>query len=407
MPRPAIQLAGFSSLAARGAVVALVLAYAVSVWGSGFDRLAETRPVASQPMVSRLVPALFRNAAHRADAARAMAQGKPDIARAAALAALDHDPLHRQPAALLGAALLAQNDFTAAEQAFRVAANMGWRDPMTQAYWYDAAIRQRDYGRAAQRVDAILRANPRVPALDDLVQPMTQTATGRAALAQQMAADPAWLDGYLNAPVRLDDEIMTARSGMIAAAGAAGLKLGCERPTHFTADLLRRGLRAEAQAIWQAHCPHRVASGGLLNGRFDNAASESGAAPFGWQRRGSGDVDMRFVPAKGGGQAAKISNSGAISRVFLTQAISLEPGRYLLRADVTAQNGPVSGQVAASAACGGAVITPLPAEGDIAAGGQWLNIGACGLQTLGLWVRPGAAVTIQNVRLDGGPSQRR
>ena len=34
-----------------------------------------------------------------------------------------------------------------AEAAFRVAARFGWRQPTTQAYWYDAALQAGDWPR--------------------------------------------------------------------------------------------------------------------------------------------------------------------------------------------------------------------------------------------------------------------
>ncbi len=388
MAGPATRLAGRHGLAARLAISGLAGVYALSVWGSGLDRISQT-----QPMVSRLVPAPFRAASDRADASRALLQGNAEAARIAALKAVKSDPLHRQPAALLGTALLAKGQFPEAENAFRIAAGFGWREPLTQAYWYEAAIDQRDYARAAERVDAMLRANPSMPEIDQLLAPMTGNMQGRAALARRMAADTSWLDRYLDPPSRGDDALMSSRSTMIVAAGDAGLVLGCIRPARFATALINRGMRAGAEAVWRVHCPQQAPEEGLVDGGFEHVAATTDTTPFGWQRRGSGDLSLRFM-SSGGGQAASVANSGAVSRIFLAQAVSLAQGNYLLRANVRHDGSGAGGRIVASLDCGSGAKLPVRVDGNIATGGQLLVARECAGETLALWIKPGSGEVV-------------
>ncbi|HZF46725.1 MAG TPA: hypothetical protein VEZ26_10330, partial [Sphingomonadaceae bacterium] len=183
-----------TGLAARLLLSGFSLAYLTAAWGSGFDRLS-----AETPTLERLVPGAFRAEADLSAGAVALARGDGTKALAFAEGAVRNDPLRPQASALLGTARSFANDPQDAEVAFRVSAQRGWRDRLTQIYWYDAAMRANDVERAALRADALLRANPNLEGAAKLLAPLEATAEGRLALARRLAEAPAWSNAYFHA----------------------------------------------------------------------------------------------------------------------------------------------------------------------------------------------------------------
>ena len=130
---------------------ALVL-YLVLAWGSGLDRSAQQREIDA-----RLVPAPLRSGVLFAQARQFIDAGIAGSAFAPARLALARDPANPAAPALLGAALAGKRDHVAADRAFRVAARLGWREPLTQLYWFQVSLGQNDFINAVLRFDAIAR----------------------------------------------------------------------------------------------------------------------------------------------------------------------------------------------------------------------------------------------------------
>ena len=353
-----------------------LLVFAALALASGFDRLS-----LQAPGLGRLVPSPLRAQAARTGAALALARQQGEAAVAGARRAVAADPVHPASTALLGTAYLLAGQPARAEAAFRVAARFGWREPTTQIYWYQAALQARDWARAVDRADALLRTHPALPTRDLVLEPLESDPAGRAALVVRMAGRPGWLGQYLRLENVADDATVERRGRVLTELAAAGTRLGCRDVTPFVNGALGRGARRHAERVWIGHCPGATLSGTLADGDFERFGAE--ASPFGWRTSLSGDVTVRPLDT-GGNRALRLANSGSVSRLVLSQAVALEPGLYRL----TGRTSP--GRIAGSLGCGTPPGLPSLTEGDLAAGGQLLRVEACARLELGLWVRPGA-----------------
>ena len=374
----------------RGRLIATVavLSVAFACLGSGLDRIA-----VKSFGVAAAVPAPLRAQSLRPLAQVAMIAGQPAAAVRLAAAAVAADPVDPASSALLGGARMLANDYPGAEQAFRVAASFGWREPLTQRYWYAAALQSRDYPRAAERLDALLRVNGNLPDAAALLAPLESDPEGRVALIQRLRERPRWLPGYLRVGADLDGEALVRRSQVLVELAAGGAPLGCQMVTSWARGALARGDRASAERMWQAHCPGAANDGLLADGEFDQLGNET-AAPFGWQVERSGDVSVR-PEVYSEGYRLSLRNRASFSRRVLRQPVALAPGRYRLR------GAGATGTFAASLGCGKAPAMPRLVEGDLASEGQVLTVfEACDRLELAIWLRPtGEAVTLDRVTL--------
>ncbi|HYD24915.1 MAG TPA: hypothetical protein VEB68_08955 [Croceibacterium sp.] len=373
--------------AGRIAATLSLLAFVALALASGFDRLG-----LQAPGPGRLVPPALRANSARSAATLALVRQQRGAALAHARAAVAADPVHPASTALLGTARLVDGDLAGAETAFRVAARFGWREPATQLYWYEAALRSGDLPRAAERLDAVLRTRPGFPASEQLLAPVESSAAGRAALIARLRQRPLWLTGYLRTHGQ-SDAIFARRALVLAELARAGSRLGCLPVAPFVEDALERGARREGERAWLAHCPGASLDGGVVDGGFERFG-RAGPSPFGWRAELSGDVGIRAFEKRPGDRALAMRNRSAVSRRVLRQAVSLEPGLYRLTGDVA------RGRVAASLGCGALPPLPTRVEGDIGAGGQLLRVAPCPRLELGLWLRPGGEeVELDSIRL--------
>jgi hypothetical protein len=238
----------------RAAVIAtavlLCLVYTGLVWGNGLDRLSETRPE-----LASKVPPLFVSAALRVAGAQALSDNNTRSTMMIGEKAVRDAPADPQSAAVLGAGLLGSGDLRRADQAFRVAGQLGWRVPITQNYWMSKALAVSDYRSAALRLDALGRQQPALLAEHQLLDPMERNPAGRAALIQRMALYPNWLANYVAIDGSSKAEALLQRSVVLEEAGQASVVLGCVLIAPMVRQLVALKLSDEAARLWQAQCP--------------------------------------------------------------------------------------------------------------------------------------------------------
>ncbi|MET0251092.1 MAG: hypothetical protein ABW203_02840, partial [Novosphingobium sp.] len=305
-----------------GAIAAAAVAAvaAALVWGSGLDRLSRT-----EPALARLVPGVARSNAWFVESTVALRKRQPSRATAAARLAVIAEPVDAGSVSALAGARLAAGDGANAARAFRVAGALGWRDRTTQLYWLAAALQAGDFAVAAQRIDALLRQQPALPQAAALLAQLERDPAGRRALAEQLAARPAWLGAYLGAGGVAGDQLAD-RARVLAE--PALRHIGCDEVAPLAQALLASGRSATARELSQSRCG--AARNGLLeDGRFAQARL-SGGTLFGWQFGGEGGLDIRLERAAGG-QAVIVSSSLPGVQVFAAQALQLVPGRYSIR----------------------------------------------------------------------------
>ncbi len=265
---------------------------------------------------------------------------------------------------------------------------------MTQRYWFQAAIQAGDFESAADRADALLRAQPGMPDAERLLTPLASSPEGRAALLKRMARRPQWLASYVRPAANLSEEGFDQRSGILIALAQGGTRLGCAETRSFVDSALQRGAREQAEQVWAAHCPTAQPMLGLVDAGFEELAGSS-PSPFGWTIRRSGDLSVRMPKDAKGGHFLRLRSTASVSRLVLQQAVSLSPGRYSLSGRGT------TGRFAASLGCDRSPEVPSGVRGDLASDRQKLRIDACGRLTLGIWLRPGPGeAELDDLRLE-------
>ena len=190
---------------------------------------------------------------------RAVADARYDDALAIAQSAVARAPIEPSSTALLGAAWLGKGDAARARAAFTVAGKLGWRVPLTQAYWMRAALDVDDTRIAALRLDALLRQQPALLGEERLLAPLEATTEGRTALAARLATRPPWLAYYVNDHGEASRDAMLRRASVLltlAAPRPTGFaqQLGCEAIRPAAVRLVVLNEPGVAQQVWRAHC---------------------------------------------------------------------------------------------------------------------------------------------------------
>jgi hypothetical protein len=365
---------GWPKLAQAGGV----LVFALLALASGLDRAS-----ANDPRLARLVPSALAAEAHRATASQSLSAGKADLAIAQASAAIEADPIHPRSTALLGAGHLSARQLVLADRDFRVAARFGWRDPLTQIYFMDAALRAGQPRLAAMRLDAVLRQSPNYPIREMLLAQLEGSAAGRAALAERLALRPSWTAAFFGDGNSLSAQVLQARATVIA--GMEGPKWGCDAVAPLVGRLVLAGSVSNAKALWRAQCP--TSSEGIADPVFAALPLARQPVAFEWNRVSSGDVEARPALAPDSGLMLRVN--GPSSQLVAWQMLTLAPGRYRLGWTAT---GARADGLTLSLACALQDRTPLAARHT--GGGRFeatVDVGAgCAGQFLSLWLAPGS-----------------
>ena len=370
---------------------------------SGMDRMARTNPA-----VAAQVPLPFASAALRTLGNQALAGQRGSDAAAYGWHALDRAPLEADAVALFAAGQLSSGKTAQADRAFGVAGRMGWRVPLTQAYWLSRALQTNDYAGAAMRLDALLRQQPTLIGQQALLDPVERDPAARAALIERLDPQTAWLGKYLDEVFALPPQVLRQRALLMVDAADAGLVLGCERMANLAGAMTNLNLYAEAAALWEAQCPR---SAGLLKGG-DGLATlnlQGTRNPFAWQVLGNGDLLLGLVPASGqNGQRLTIDGTPPIAERFLAKLLLLEPGRYRLSWRAGDSAGDQSELVRAAMVCKGEDgnrLENLTSGTDGRASALVTIAPGCIAQQLSFARAPGgsASVWLEDVRLDPLP----
>lgn len=354
-----------------------VLACALLAAASGLDRAS-----AHDPALARLVPRPFAAEAHRASAAQALLAGHGEQAIEAARRAVGADPVYPRSTALLGAAHLAVRHPAPADRAFRIAARMGWRDPLTQIYLMDRALTAGQPELAALRLDAVLRHDPGFALRDMLIARLLDSPGGQAALASRLVLRPAWAPSFMGSDSALPLPVLQQRARLVIGFGGKRWGWGCGGVAPLASQLVRAGDVPTAKTLWLAQCPQ--ASTGIADPHFRAVTRARPPVPFEWNLGSSGDLAAGRHPVSG--LLARVS--GAVAQPAAWQVLTLPPGRYSVRWRVV---GP-AGTAALSFSCALDVRRPLPARHHGPDGwfeAELLADGGCPGQFLALWLTPG------------------
>ena len=365
----------------QGAVLAGCLLFAGVAAGNGFDRIATWHPARVAT-----VPALFaaQSLGPRGDAA--LAARDPATATALGERYVAAAPLDPAATALLGAGRLVGGDAAGADAAFRVAGQLGWRVPVTQRYWLARALQLGDWRVAAQRLDALLRQQPRLVSEAALIDPFEADPSGRAELLARLALRPGWLAYYGNDVEGLPSERLARRAAVLVDLAGAGVVTGCKVAGAPVARLAALGAVAEAQRLWRAQCG---GGQGLVNDpQFARASLTEAASPFDWAIGANADLDLSFS-SDTGPRLLTVRGPARFTQAVASQLLVLAPGRYRL-----GWRGAADGGIEAAIGCQRDAATPLAAS-YAAATGRWqaqITVdAACAGHWLVFALRPGVA----------------
>lgn len=352
--------------------------FACAALGSGLDRMAE---VQASPAWTAGGPVHARQDLWRATKA---VRDADDSAIAVAMRAVRSNPASGRALTLLGAAYAQAGQQPDAHAAFLVAARTGWRDPLTQAYLYEAALETGDYISASRRADALLRTEPRAVSAARLLSPLEASGQGRKALAARLAGNPPWRSAYLAMNDLGDGDAARMRGTALA---RSGLPLSCEEASSAARALVDRGHQGQARQLWQSHCDI-TSTGAIADADWAGLARtlEHGTkpSPFGWKTYPAADIVMTVATLANGKQAIRLSGSATVSRPMLAQPVTLTPGLYRVTIATRA-----SGRLALSLSCGIEPRRPSLTEGDVALDGQLIVAPGCDTQILSIWLMPG------------------
>lgn len=368
--------------ALRLALLGGVLGYAALALGNGLDRAA-----ARNPALAGYVPGPLKAEAWRAESARALEAGNNSRAIETARLAVLADPVDPRSAALLGAGHLAAREQVRADGAFRIAARFGWRDPLTQLYFMNAALGAGQPRLAALRLDAILRQAPNFPVRDMLLAQFEGTAQGRAALAERLALRPAWTFVFLNHTSQVPVGELRARAEIV---GAMQPVWGCDAVAPLVTALVLKQAVPDARRLWQAQCP--AAAPGLADSHFAAIPKSRTPVAFEWNLFGSGNVATR-VSGSGSGLLAQAS--GPSAEPIAWQALVLSPGRYRIGWSATTDGATAAPGTGVSLGCNFSETRQLEATPVAGRPGRFEALaeidGSCAARYLVLWLRPGTA----------------
>lgn len=265
--------------------------------------------------------------------------------------AVRRSPVDPSSSALLASARLALDDPAGAQRAFRVAGQMGWRVPFTQAYWMQQAIAAGNLTVAATRMDALLRQHPWVLGQPSVLAPLEGNPAGRQAIASRLMAAPTWLSTYAFSVEGLSAEVISERAQVLQLLAARGVRVGCEMAAPPTTRLVDTGRVAEALTLWRSQCPE-AGTAIPADPDFANLRISGARSYFEWDLLGSADVGVVIVPgSKAPAQQLEIHNGSSFTRPILRQLIVPAPGHHRLSWQATTTDGKPSNRVLVELGC--------------------------------------------------------
>lgn len=314
----------------RTAVITVALTGAACCVLSAADRQAGT--AGSIPRILQIVD--FGPEHMLAQAVVALDSEDFELAGKFSTSALRRDPIGGNAPSLLATALLGSGRPALADLAYRVAAQMGWRDAGVQVYELLQTLGTEDVDFTAQRLDALLRSHGPSDFSEKALATIESSAGGRAALARRLSLSPDWALWYLQSLRGSPSLTLQRRSTTIVDAAKLGLKLPPRLVDATLRQLVSDGHYSVSQhlAIAFGLAP-REPAGDIHDGSFLHPVDVSVPTALGWQFSQTGDVAIsRATEAPGGMKTALFVQSSAASpRLVAKQTIALSPGPHVIR----------------------------------------------------------------------------
>ncbi|HWU03117.1 MAG TPA: hypothetical protein VN222_10295 [Novosphingobium sp.] len=280
-------------------------------------------------------------------------------ARSDARDALARTPAESRTLAAYAMTRLLDHDPAGANQAFRLAAQLGWRDRLTQLYWLNQALELGDMRVAALRLDALLRQEPERAADEPAVTYLESLPDGRAQWVARMAERPNWLLPYALQADKLPLAEVVLRAQTLRELAGHGTVLGCIAVSPLVERLIAGGAVDAARDLWLAQCPG-AAGHVVTDGRFIDARPDQTLASFAWQFMGQPDASAQLAPGSRDGQRQVMMTTTGTGPVILLRQLVMAPrGPMRLRWRAVDEEGHASDRILAAVSCSQSPVQPL------------------------------------------------
>ncbi|MCW3848501.1 hypothetical protein OF829_14765 [Sphingomonas sp. LB-2] len=214
---------------------------------------------------------------------------------------------------------------------------LSWRDPPTQIWLIRAALDQRNYATAAQRIDAMLRGGQALSDMLRLAHGVAAIPEARAELVERMVEDPPWRSAFLADSASLPDGMEESHALVIAALRARGVPPTRAELVRFVNHLIEKNKFVLARTVWLASLEGEArtyAAGAVFDGDFhDDPAADADQPrfPFEWELdSGHGAIASLGTPPLLVNETALNVRSGDGEQRLASQILLLGPGRHVL-----------------------------------------------------------------------------
>jgi hypothetical protein len=308
------------------------------------------------------------------------------------------DPLDSRIVGLLGRARLLAGDEAAAETAFRVSGELGWRDPNTQIYWMGKALEVGDTKVAAERLDALLRQFPSFEARDQLIAALAQSPDGKTELAKRLKLAPLWTGVFTSPSMDLPAEQIVWRGEVMRLVGSGVFE--CGQSARLVNDLIALNLLSDATSLWRTNCLGPTSL--IYDGGFENIDITQRISGFDWRLSDRGDVEMQIEEATPGNRRLQAAVNAANAVPILSQLVVLKPGRYRLSWRMPDTGPDAARALSISFDCKGSLgkaVQGQPTDSKDGYAVDFNSDGACAAIQLKFWLRPKVSVRLDEVSL--------
>lgn len=217
---------------------------------------------------------------------------------------------------------------------------LGWRDEITQVWLIRAALADRNYATASQRVDAMLRSVQLFDEMMKLAHEMARIPEARPELVERLSEEPLWRREFFGDMKQISPE---SEAGHLLLIEALIQREGGARRSEvspFIDHLIKRGQFAAARRLWLAtRGPGgAVVPAGIVDGDFTQdplAEDQQPRYPFEWSfDAGSGGNAAQGAAPLLVGEDAMFVQASAPGVRLARQLVLLPPGARQLRYDV-------------------------------------------------------------------------
>lgn len=391
-PRPIVQL-GLRALGAMGCI-----GYAALAVLSGLDHEAKEdlqRPaLLDWPYSVAAEYSAAQSAITRHDATQALARARTLVR---------HDPADSHSMSMYGLALLEAHQPDKARDAFSLAARLGWRDTVTQRYWFSEALRLGDAQQASQRLDALLRLTPDLPDGSKLLRTILAYSEGRAAIADRLKNNPIWSVEFVAQMAHLDPDDLEARAEVVQRVGPGHWE--CPQAANLVDALFANGLLDDSAAVHRTVCSD---SGKILNdGNFNELSIGKDGSALDWHllRRGDMVVSINAETPRSHLLAMSINAPSTVQAVW--QATTVGPGSYRVNWRMPDTSAKEASALLVSFDCNGAEDwaingTRLPGLAPNYEA-RFVVPKSCETPVLRLWLMPNHTITVAGMRIERLP----